>query len=110
MYAISGRTGQVGGAVARTLLATRQPVRALLRDTRRAAAWAGRGCEAVLIHFNNAEALREAFTGVDGFNQGWIEFAEDKRGLRKGVISSRRFSRRWWNTRHRRRSRSNPRL
>jgi NAD(P)H-binding len=86
MYAISGRTGQVGDAVARTLLATRQPVRTLLRDTRRAAAWAGRGCEAGLVDFNNAETLREAFTGVDGFNQGWIKFAEDKRSSRKGVI------------------------
>ncbi|MGA9487595.1 MAG: NmrA family NAD(P)-binding protein, partial [Methylocella sp.] len=31
MYAITGITGQVGGAVARTLLAARLPVRAVVR-------------------------------------------------------------------------------
>jgi uncharacterized protein YbjT (DUF2867 family) len=32
MYAITGITGKVGGALARELLATGQPVRAVVRD------------------------------------------------------------------------------
>jgi uncharacterized protein YbjT (DUF2867 family) len=37
MYAITGITGKVGGALARTLLAERLPVRAVLRDEVKAA-------------------------------------------------------------------------
>ena len=46
MYAITGITGQVGGALARALLAASVPVRAVLRDAAKGAAWAepgGRG-------------------------------------------------------------------
>jgi uncharacterized protein YbjT (DUF2867 family) len=39
MYAITGITGKVGGALARTLLAEGQPVRAVLRDEVKAAEW-----------------------------------------------------------------------
>ena len=45
MYAITGITGQVGGAVARTLLAEGANVRAVARDARKAASWVKRGCE-----------------------------------------------------------------
>jgi uncharacterized protein YbjT (DUF2867 family) len=40
MYAITGITGKVGGAVARTLLAAGQPVRAVVRDAAKARSWA----------------------------------------------------------------------
>lgn len=40
MYAITGITGKVGGALARELLAAGQPVRAVVRDATRAEAWA----------------------------------------------------------------------
>lgn len=43
MYAITGITGKVGGALARTLLAAGQPVRAVVRDGGKAGAWAEPG-------------------------------------------------------------------
>jgi NAD(P)H dehydrogenase (quinone) len=66
MYAVSGITGQVGGAVARALLAAKQPVRAVLRNSQAAAAWASQGCEVALADVNDAEALSTAFAGTDG--------------------------------------------
>jgi nucleoside-diphosphate-sugar epimerase len=56
MYTVSGVTGQVGGAVARNLLAANRPVRAVLRDPKRADAWARRGCEVAYADFNDPEA------------------------------------------------------
>jgi NAD(P)H dehydrogenase (quinone) len=67
MYAITGITGQVGGAMARTLLAAGQPVRAVLRDAGKAPAWAATGVEdAAVADMTDAAALTVAFTGVDG--------------------------------------------
>jgi NAD(P)H dehydrogenase (quinone) len=66
MYAVSGITGQVGGACARSLLAANRPVRAVLRDPKRADAWARRGCEVAYAEFNDPEALSAAFAGADG--------------------------------------------
>ncbi|HTW70770.1 MAG TPA: NAD-dependent epimerase/dehydratase family protein [Acetobacteraceae bacterium] len=45
MHAITGITGQVGGAVAHTLLAEGANVRAVARDAGKAAPWQERGCE-----------------------------------------------------------------
>jgi nucleoside-diphosphate-sugar epimerase len=45
MYAITGITGRVGGALARTLLAASQPVRSVVRDTTRGLPWAECGWE-----------------------------------------------------------------
>ena len=66
MYAITGITGKVGGAVAHTLLAASQPVRAVVRDPRRAQAWAERGCEVVAANMDDAASLAAAFEGVAG--------------------------------------------
>jgi NAD(P)H dehydrogenase (quinone) len=64
MYAITGITGNVGGALARTLLAAGQPVRAVVRDTRKGEAWASRGCEVAVAEMEDASALAEAFSGA----------------------------------------------
>jgi uncharacterized protein YbjT (DUF2867 family) len=45
MFAITGITGNVGGELARTLLAAKQPVRAVVRDLSKGSAWAERGCD-----------------------------------------------------------------
>ena len=45
MFAVTGITGQVGGAVARTLLAKGCRVRAVARDANKAGPWAKLGCE-----------------------------------------------------------------
>ncbi|WP_207005588.1 NmrA family NAD(P)-binding protein [Trinickia mobilis] len=66
MYAITGITGKVGGAVARALLAAGQPVRAVVRDVARARSWAERGCEVVTAGMDDAASLTAAFEGTQG--------------------------------------------
>ena len=66
MYAITGITGQVGGALARTLLAAHQPVRAVVRDAGKAREWAALGCEIAYASMNDASALAAAFEGAEG--------------------------------------------
>ncbi len=66
MFAITGITGKVGGAVARDLLAANQPVRAVVRDVRKGEAWAQRGCDLVEADINDADALASAFKGAEG--------------------------------------------
>jgi NAD(P)H dehydrogenase (quinone) len=66
MYAITGITGQVGGAVARTLLAEGAHVRAVARDASKAAPWVKHGCELAIAEMSDARALASAFAGADG--------------------------------------------
>jgi NAD(P)H dehydrogenase (quinone) len=66
MFAITGITGQVGGEMARTLLAARKPVRAVVRDLRKGAEWAAYGCEVAVADIADAAALAEAFEGAEG--------------------------------------------
>jgi NAD(P)H dehydrogenase (quinone) len=65
MYAITGITGKVGGATASALLATGQPVRAILRDTAKAAPWRARGCDIALAEMTDPAALTTAFAGAE---------------------------------------------
>ena len=66
MYAITGITGKVGGAMGRRLAAEGAPVRAVVRDQGKGAAWAGLGCEVALAEMTDADALSQAFAGADG--------------------------------------------
>jgi uncharacterized protein YbjT (DUF2867 family) len=66
MYAVMGITGQVGGEVARTLLAAGHAVRAVVRDADKGAVWAQRGCELAVADVDDWQAMAQAFTGVDG--------------------------------------------
>jgi uncharacterized protein YbjT (DUF2867 family) len=66
MYAITGISGKVGGAVAETLLQAGLPVRAVLRNPANAAAWAARGCDIAIADMTDAAALARAFENVDG--------------------------------------------
>ena len=66
MFAITGITGQVGGAVARALIANGQRVRAVVRDAAKGAAWARKGCEVAVADLDDAAALRKAFADVEG--------------------------------------------
>jgi NAD(P)H dehydrogenase (quinone) len=66
MYAITGITGNVGGAVARTLLAEGKPVRAVVRDAAKGRAWADLGCEVAIAEMEDAAALARAFAGAQG--------------------------------------------
>ena len=66
MYAVMGITGQVGGAVARTLLAAGQRVRAVVRSADKGAVWAQRGCEVAIAEVDDRDAMARAFIGVEG--------------------------------------------
>jgi NAD(P)H dehydrogenase (quinone) len=66
MFAITGITGNVGGEVARNLLAAKQPVRGVARDVGKCGAWVQRGCEVVGADINDVAALTAAFRGVEG--------------------------------------------
>jgi uncharacterized protein YbjT (DUF2867 family) len=66
MYAITGITGNVGGEVARNLLAAGRPVRAVVRDVRKGEAWAKRDCDLVGADINEDAALTAAFKGSEG--------------------------------------------
>lgn len=65
MFVITGITGQVGGAVARGLLAENQKLRAVVRDTAKGAAWARQGCEVAVAGMEDASALTAAFAGAE---------------------------------------------
>src|SRR5258705_9892594 len=66
MYAIMGITGQIGGIVARSLLADGQRVRAIVRDAGKGRAWVERGCEAAVANIEDAASLGAAFQGASG--------------------------------------------
>ena len=66
MYAVTGITGKVGAAVARSLLSADQPVRAVVRDRGKGAAWADLGCDIAVADFADAGALAKAFEGTEG--------------------------------------------
>ncbi|SPB13547.1 NmrA family transcriptional regulator [Caballeronia novacaledonica] len=65
MYVITGITGQVGGALANALLKAGKPVRAVVRDEKKGAIWAARGCELALATMTDADALTRAFEGAE---------------------------------------------
>ncbi|HEX7815180.1 NmrA family NAD(P)-binding protein [Dyella sp.] len=66
MFAITGITGQVGGAMARALLKEGRAVRAVLRDEAKAGIWADQGCEIALADMNDVAALAAAFSDTEG--------------------------------------------
>ncbi len=66
MYAVMGITGQVGGAVARTLLAGGHAVRGVVRDPARAAVWRDRGVTLATADQADPAALAAALRGVAG--------------------------------------------
>lgn len=65
MYAITGITGKVGGALADTLLKAGLPVRAVVRDAAKGEEWKKRGCEIAIAEMDDADALAKAFTGAE---------------------------------------------
>ncbi len=66
MYAITGITGHVGGALARTLLDAGQPVRAVVRNSLKGQAWAEQGCEVAVAEMEDPAALTAAFKDARG--------------------------------------------
>ena len=66
MYAIVGITGQIGSVIGRTLLASKQPVRAVVRYAGKGQIWADRGCEIALANIEDPASLTTAFRGAEG--------------------------------------------
>jgi uncharacterized protein YbjT (DUF2867 family) len=64
MFAVMGITGNVGGAVANTLLQHGKKVRGIVRDDSKAQAWKDKGVEIVVANYD--DHLAAAFTGVEG--------------------------------------------
>jgi uncharacterized protein YbjT (DUF2867 family) len=99
MFAITGITGQVGGVVARTLLATAKNVRAVVRDAAKGETWARLGCEVSLAPMDDPDALQAAFAGATGVfvllppnfdpSPGFPETRRVIAGLRNALDSAR---------------------
>jgi NAD(P)H dehydrogenase (quinone) len=66
MLVVTGITGKVGAAVARSLLSADQPVRAVVRDRSKGAAWADLGCDIAVADVSDTESLTAAFAGAAG--------------------------------------------
>jgi len=66
MFAVTGITGKVGGAVARNLLAQGHSVRAVVRDAAKAHSWAAQGCDIAVASVEDAASLTNAFRGTEG--------------------------------------------
>ncbi|MEV5828791.1 NAD(P)H-binding protein [Spirillospora sp. NPDC052242] len=66
MYTITGVTGHVGGATARELLNRDAPVRAVVRDPAKRAAWEERGARTAIADFHDERSLTEALKGSLG--------------------------------------------
>jgi uncharacterized protein YbjT (DUF2867 family) len=66
MFTVMGITGNVGGAVAKNLLAAGKTVRGVVRNPERAKAWADRGVELVQSAYDDAAGLAKAFAGAEG--------------------------------------------
>ena len=64
MFAVMGITGNVGGAVAETLLQHGKKVRGIVRDEKKAQAWKDKGVELFTADYD--QNLTAAFTGVQG--------------------------------------------
>jgi uncharacterized protein YbjT (DUF2867 family) len=66
MYAVTGASGKVGGAVANTLLTTGRDVRVVVRNAQNGKVWSERGCEIALAEIEDVAAMAAAFANVEG--------------------------------------------
>lgn len=66
MFSVTGITGNVGGAVANSLLAVGSKVRAVVRDEQKGDPWKQKGCEIAVADIHDAESLKKAFAGTEG--------------------------------------------
>jgi len=99
MYVVTGITGQVGGVVARALLAYGRKVRAVVRSAGKGAAWKERGCEIAVVDLSDATATTEAFRGASAVflllppifdpSPGFPEFRALAEVLRSALLAAR---------------------
>ena len=89
MYAVMGITGNVGGAVARTLLAKGERVRGIVRNPEKATEWQKQGVELFKADYDDVDALTTAFTGVAGVFVMEIDTCESPGFLRSWMRARR---------------------
>ncbi|HEX4022430.1 MAG TPA: NmrA family NAD(P)-binding protein [Acidobacteriaceae bacterium] len=66
MFAVTGVTGKVGGAVARNLLAQGHKVRAVVRNAEKGRFWSAQGCDIGIASVEDAASLTKALDGTEG--------------------------------------------
>lgn len=66
MFAITGATGKVGGAVARALIADREPIRVVVRDAGKGASWTALGAEVAIADSTDVTATTAALSRSAG--------------------------------------------
>lgn len=66
MYTVMGATGQVGGEVARVLVASGEKVRVVVRSAEKGSVWANQGCDVALADLHDVASLTEAFKHSHG--------------------------------------------
>jgi uncharacterized protein YbjT (DUF2867 family) len=66
MFAVMGVTGQVGRAVANTLIDHGREVRVIVRGESKGCPWAARGADVVVAAVENLEEMAAALSGVKG--------------------------------------------
>ena len=66
MFTVMGITGNVGGAIAKNLLAAGKSVRGVARNPGKAKAWTEQGVELVQSAYDDGARLAKAFAGAEG--------------------------------------------
>lgn len=66
MYVVFGVTGNTGKVVADTLLSQKLPVRVVVRDAAKGAAWKAKGAEVAVASVDDAVAVEAAMKGATG--------------------------------------------
>lgn len=66
MFVIAGVTGNTGAVVADALLAAKAPVRVVVRDAAKGAAWQAKGAEVAIADLADVPALTAALRGAQG--------------------------------------------
>ena len=66
MFVIAGVTGNTGAVVADTLLPAKAPVRVIVRDAAKGAAWQAKGAEVAIADLADVPALTAALRGAQG--------------------------------------------
>lgn len=66
MFVVTGVTGHTGSAAAETLLAAKLPVRVVVRDEAKGAAWRAKGADVAIASFEDPASMTRALKGADG--------------------------------------------
>ena len=66
MYVVAGVSGHTGRGVAETLLAQKEKVRVIVRDSKQGETWKHQGAEVYVAQLGDAVAVAKALSGAHG--------------------------------------------